>query len=76
MPLPILNTKFEGKDAYATNDILDRHPTRPGWYKYYGRLDDQIILSNGEKVREREHWMGGCINDHILNPDARQTRHL
>ena len=55
MPLPILNTKFEGKDAYATNDILDRHPTRPGWYKYYGRLDDQIILSNGEKVRERKH---------------------
>ena len=42
--------KFDGKDAYATNDILEPHPTRPGFYKYHGRLDDQIILSNGEKV--------------------------
>ena len=43
--------QVEGKDAYATNDIIEPHPTRPGWYKYYGRVDDQIILSNGEKVR-------------------------
>ncbi|KAM5532280.1 hypothetical protein V8D89_014038 [Ganoderma adspersum] len=69
MPLPILNTKFEGKDAYATNDILDRHPTRPGWYKYYGRLDDQIILSNGEKTNPapletiigEDPYIQGCI---------------
>lgn len=58
MPLPILNTKFEGRDAYATNDILEEHPTRPGWYKYYGRLDDQIILSNGEKVSRAEFVLG------------------
>ncbi|TBU32715.1 acetyl-CoA synthetase-like protein [Dichomitus squalens] len=50
IPLPIVNTKFDGKDAYATNDILERHPTRPNFYRYYGRLDDQIILSNGEKT--------------------------
>ncbi|PIL37207.1 hypothetical protein GSI_00900 [Ganoderma sinense ZZ0214-1] len=69
MPLPILNTKFEGKDAYATNDILDQHPSRPGWYKYYGRLDDQIILSNGEKTNPapletiigEDPYIQGCV---------------
>ncbi|EJF55750.1 acetyl-CoA synthetase-like protein [Dichomitus squalens LYAD-421 SS1] len=50
IPLPIVNIQVEGKDAYATSDILEPHPTRSGWYKYYGRVDDQIVLSNGEKT--------------------------
>lgn len=49
-PLPVANTKLDGKDAYASNDLLEPHPTRKGWWRYYGRVDDQIILSNGEKV--------------------------
>ncbi|KAI0719494.1 acetyl-CoA synthetase-like protein [Cerioporus squamosus] len=49
-PLPVVNTQVDGVDAYATSDLLEPHPTRPGFWKYYGRLDDQIILSNGEKT--------------------------
>ncbi|PIL27263.1 hypothetical protein GSI_10408 [Ganoderma sinense ZZ0214-1] len=49
-PLPVANTKLDGKEAYASNDLLEPHPTRAGWWRYYGRLDDQIILSNGEKT--------------------------
>ena len=37
-------------DAYATNDLVAPHPTRPGLWKLLGRRDDQIVLSNGEKV--------------------------
>ncbi|KAI0719505.1 acetyl-CoA synthetase-like protein [Cerioporus squamosus] len=50
VPLPVVNTQVDGVDAYATSDLLERHPTRPGFWKYHGRLDDQIILSNGEKT--------------------------
>lgn len=46
----VLNTMIEGKDAYNTNDLLLPHPTKPGYYKVHGRVDDQIMLSTGEKV--------------------------
>lgn len=46
----VLNTTIEGKDAYNTNDLLLPHPTKPGYYKVHGRVDDQIMLSTGEKV--------------------------
>ncbi|KAF2419583.1 acetyl-CoA synthetase-like protein [Tothia fuscella] len=36
--------------CYATKDIFRRHPTDPSKWKYIGRLDDTIVLSNGEKV--------------------------
>nr|VWP02499.1 M protein type 1 [Ganoderma boninense] len=49
-PLPVVNTKINERDAYASNDLLEPHPTRVGWWRYYGRVDDQIILSNGEKT--------------------------
>ncbi|KAI1798469.1 acetyl-CoA synthetase-like protein [Ganoderma leucocontextum] len=49
-PIPVANTTLNGKDAYASNDLLEPHPTRAGWWRYYGRVDDQIILSNGEKT--------------------------
>ena len=49
-PPRVLNDKVDGVDAYATNDLLERHPMRPGLWKIYGRVDDQIMLSNGEKV--------------------------
>ncbi|KAI0677488.1 acetyl-CoA synthetase-like protein [Trametes maxima] len=48
--LPIINAKVDGVDAYETNDLLEPHPTLPGWWTVYGRRDDQIILSNGEKT--------------------------
>ncbi|KAI0750819.1 acetyl-CoA synthetase-like protein [Daedaleopsis nitida] len=61
-PLPIINTRIDGVDGYATSDIIEPHPTRPGLWKFYGRLDDQIVLSNGEKTNP------GPLED-ILNED-------
>ena len=50
-PLPKTNTKEGEFDAYATGDLVVPHPTVPGLWKIVGRLDEQIVLSNGEKVR-------------------------
>ncbi|CDO77413.1 hypothetical protein BN946_scf184857.g20 [Trametes cinnabarina] len=50
MPLPSINTQIDGRDAYATNDLLEPHPTKPNYWKVVGRADEQIILSNGEKT--------------------------
>ena len=50
-PLNVINRKVDGRDAYATNDLVESHPTKPGLWRIYGRKDEQIILSNGEKVR-------------------------
>jgi hypothetical protein len=41
---------IDGRPAYATSDLWQRHPTRPGLYRIYGRADDQIMHSTGEKV--------------------------
>ncbi|KAI0808043.1 acetyl-CoA synthetase-like protein [Fomes fomentarius] len=49
-PLAATNTKVNDRDAYATNDLVIPHPTRPGLWKLYGRRDDQIVLANGEKT--------------------------
>ena len=49
-PLPKTNTKEGEFDAYATGDLVVPHPTVPGLWKIVGRLDEQIVLSNGEKV--------------------------
>jgi non-ribosomal peptide synthetase component F len=46
----LFNTKWNGTDAYATGDLLVPHPTKDGFWKVFGRADDQIVLSNGEKV--------------------------
>ena len=48
--LPIINSTYNGEDAYATSDLLQKHPTKPGFWKIYGRADDQITLVNGLKV--------------------------
>ncbi|KAL4730981.1 putative NRPS-like protein biosynthetic cluster [Fusarium chlamydosporum] len=34
---------------YRTKDLFTPHPSKPGLWRYTGRLDDVIILSNGEK---------------------------
>ncbi|KAE8403342.1 hypothetical protein BDV37DRAFT_294628 [Aspergillus pseudonomiae] len=34
---------------YRTKDLYTPHPTKSGLWKYHGRLDDVIVLSNGEK---------------------------
>ncbi|KAH9939775.1 acetyl-CoA synthetase-like protein [Epithele typhae] len=50
-PLAATNTRLEdGTAAFSTNDLVIRHPTNPGLWRMYGRQDDQITLSNGEKT--------------------------
>ncbi|KAF8576738.1 acetyl-CoA synthetase-like protein [Ramaria rubella] len=44
------NCDFEGKRAFATNDLVVKHPTNPRKFKILGRKDDQIMLSSGEKT--------------------------
>ncbi|KAK0216122.1 hypothetical protein IW262DRAFT_1449678 [Armillaria fumosa] len=46
----VINTKINGVDAYATSDLLMLHPTKPGFWKIFGRTDDQIMHSTGEKT--------------------------
>ncbi|OCH89652.1 acetyl-CoA synthetase-like protein [Obba rivulosa] len=46
----VLNATVRGRRAYATNDLLQRHPTRPDLWRIFGRADDQIMLSTGEKT--------------------------
>ncbi|KAH8114663.1 acetyl-CoA synthetase-like protein [Phellopilus nigrolimitatus] len=46
----VFNTKADGVDAYATSDLLTPHPTKPGYWKIFGRVDDQLIHSTGEKT--------------------------
>ncbi|KAI0451243.1 acetyl-CoA synthetase-like protein [Xylaria acuta] len=35
---------------WSMNDLYDRHPTKPFLWRYRGRKDDVIVLSNGEKI--------------------------
>ena len=35
--------------GFATADLLEPHPTKKGLWRIVGRLDDVIVLSNGEK---------------------------
>ena len=45
-----INTKIDGRDAYATSDLFTPHPTVPGLWTVFGRTDDQIMHSTGEKT--------------------------
>ncbi|KAJ5408352.1 hypothetical protein N7509_002235 [Penicillium cosmopolitanum] len=40
---------FPDLDVYHTKDLYTQHPTKPNLWKYNGRKDDVIVLSNGEK---------------------------
>ncbi|PSR72124.1 hypothetical protein PHLCEN_2v12004 [Hermanssonia centrifuga] len=44
-----INTHVDGHNAFATKDLFVSHETKAGLWKIYGRADDQIILSTGEK---------------------------
>jgi long-subunit acyl-CoA synthetase (AMP-forming) len=36
--------------SYATKDLFEKHPTTPNAWRYYARLDDTLVLENGEKA--------------------------
>ncbi|KAF2441511.1 hypothetical protein P171DRAFT_523500 [Karstenula rhodostoma CBS 690.94] len=44
-----LNHNMRGVTEYRTKDLFIQHPKKPALWKYYGRRDDIIVLSNGEK---------------------------
>ena len=46
----VSNDVINGRKAYRTSDIVEPHPTLPSLWRIYGRKDDQIMLSTGEKV--------------------------
>ncbi|KAF7328516.1 Acetyl-CoA synthetase-like protein [Mycena venus] len=46
----VLNTQVEGIDSYATSDLITPHATKPGYWKIFGRTDDQIMHNTGEKT--------------------------
>ncbi|EPS28358.1 hypothetical protein PDE_03304 [Penicillium oxalicum 114-2] len=41
---------FPDKSEYRTNDLFVQHPENPRLWKFHGRLDDVVVLSNGEKL--------------------------
>ncbi|KAI0449288.1 hypothetical protein F5B21DRAFT_51707 [Xylaria acuta] len=41
---------FPDLDEYSTRDLYKRHPTLPDFWIYYGRADNIIVFSNGEKL--------------------------
>ncbi|KAF8315479.1 acetyl-CoA synthetase-like protein [Cantharellus anzutake] len=45
-----INSEFDGEMGLSTSDLLLEHPTKKGYYSIYGRADDQLMLSTGEKT--------------------------
>ncbi|PWW72667.1 acetyl-CoA synthetase-like protein [Tuber magnatum] len=47
-PSKVMTNNPDG--SYSTRDLWQQHPTDPLKWKYVGRLDDTIVLLNGEKA--------------------------
>ncbi|KAJ7146561.1 acetyl-CoA synthetase-like protein [Mycena epipterygia] len=55
--------------GYSTKDLFERHPTKPDLYRIVGRLDDVIIMANGEKtvpgpmedIMTASHFIAGAV---------------
>lgn len=66
--MPILaSCQIDGKKAYETRDLLIRHPRDPDLWKVYGRCDDQIMLSTGEKTNPGPIEYIFCKDPRILS---------
>ena len=46
----VFNSTHDGMPSYSTNDLLQQHPTKPYLFRVFGRADDQLMLSTGEKT--------------------------
>jgi thioester reductase-like protein len=44
-----LDFAFQGIKEYESRDLFKKHPSQRGLWKFHGRKDDIIVLSNGEK---------------------------
>ncbi|KAL4928814.1 uncharacterized protein BDV17DRAFT_298355 [Aspergillus undulatus] len=47
-PSKVASNRPDG--AYATKDLFEKHPTKENAWRYYARLDDTLVLENGEKA--------------------------
>lgn len=59
---------FPDRQEYFTSDLYTKHPSKPDLWKYNGRTDDIITLTNGEKVNPVA--MESLLNAH---PDIRSV---
>lgn len=64
-PSKVLSNRPDG--SYATKDLFLKHPSMEA-YKYYARLDDTIVLVNGEKVNPLD--MEGRVRQHNAVSEA------
>ena len=48
-PLTTLSYNFPGIKEWQTKDLFKPHPHKAGLWRFHGRRDDIIVLSNGEK---------------------------
>ncbi|KAM5541012.1 hypothetical protein V8D89_005323 [Ganoderma adspersum] len=46
----VFNSVIDGRPAYSTSDLVEQHPTKPHLFRVFGRADDQLMLSTGEKT--------------------------
>ncbi|KAF2012923.1 acetyl-CoA synthetase-like protein [Aaosphaeria arxii CBS 175.79] len=44
-----VSCNFPDVEVWRTKDLFKPHPTKPGLWRFHGRADDIIVLSNGEK---------------------------
>lgn len=64
-PSKVMSNRPDG--SYATKDLFLKHPSMEA-YKYYARLDDTIVLVNGEKVNPLD--MEGRVKQHDAVSEA------
>lgn len=65
-PSKVATNREDG--SYATKDLFEQHPTTSDAWKYAGRLDDTIVLLNGEKAIPIAMEM--AVRHHPLVKDA------
>lgn len=65
-PSKVATNRDDG--SYATKDLFSQHPGRPELFRWTGRLDDTLVLLNGEKANPipLEH----AIREHPLVAEA------
>ena len=45
-----LNHNYPGVEEWHTKDLFKPHPTKKNLWRFHGRRDDILVLSNGEKL--------------------------
>lgn len=45
-----LNHNYPGVEEWHTKDLFKPHPTKENLWRFHGRKDDIVVLSNGEKL--------------------------